>query len=490
MSRLPIPILLLAATTAAAQELPPNLPNFARAGYHEGKTPPRKKPTLNVRAFGAKGDGVSDDALAFRKAIAAASKTGGVVAIPAGRWVLRSVLQVRANDVVLQGAGSRKTVLVCPLSLTDVRGPSRSWSWGGGFIEVFPGKGGNRKVADVLGSTRRVLQVRWAKGAASPKPGEWLELQWFNDTGKDTLLDHLYGGVIPRKRMGKELQASTRARVVEWVQVTKAAGADLTLALPPTLPLRAAWKPRLVRRGTIREVGIEGLSFAFKKARYPGHLKEKGYNAISLRDGIDCWIRDVRTLNADSGIFVNRSRRVTVSDVVIRGRRMHHCLSASWSSHCLFTRWRIEAPHRHGTTISWSAHRNVFSHGWARRLGMDSHRAASFENLHSQITIDWAGEVGNPFRSGGSWPRGPHSARKNVYWNMVYEAPPGTKPVRVFGHWEWPRGIFAGWRGNRRLSFPPLRKLKQRVLFLNQAPPVPDLHAHQRKLLALTRRWF
>ena len=125
-------------------------------------------------------------------------------------------------------------------------------------------------------------------------------------------------------------------------------------------------------------------------------------------------MRDVRTVNADSGIFVGGSKRVTVSDIRIEGRMMHHCLSASWSQDCLFTRWRIEAPHRHGTTISWSAHRNVFSHGFGRDLAMDAHRAASFENLHSRITIEWTESVGNPFRSGGSLPRGPHAARRTA----------------------------------------------------------------------------
>lgn len=480
---------LLLAVPSRGQGIPANLPDFSRVGYRDGRVPERLPPTLNVADFGAKGDGKTDDTSAFRRALAKASAKGGVVHVPEGEWVLRGVLSIRSKGVVLQGAGSKKTTLVCPLALADLKGPSRSWSWGGGLIEIAPAPGPTSVVADVTGGKGKLLRVRWTQ-AKRPRPGEWLELRWFNDKGTDTLLDHLYGGVIPKERMGKELQASDAARVVEWVRVARVEEDQVVVERLVSLPLRGTWRPQLVRRPHVTEVGVEGLGFAFPKTEYPGHLKERGYNGVAITSAIDCWVRDVTTLNADSGVFVNRSRRVTVSDVVCRGRYMHHCLSASWSSHCLFTRWRIEAPHRHGTTISWAAHRNVFSRGWGRQLAMDSHRAAPFENLHSQITIDFAGETTNPFRSGGSYPRGPHTARGNVYWNVLCRRPGPATPVRIRGHREWPLGVFAGWRCDPPLAFQPVPGLKQRVLSLNRAPLVPDLHQEQVRILRLSESGF
>src|SRR5690606_2066584 len=175
-----------------------------------------------------------------------------------------------------------------------------------------------------------------------PEPGEWLRLAWFNDTGEDTLLDALYGGVVPRAAMGEELRTSQAARVREWVHVVEVAGRRITVEAPLRLELRPEWRPTLYRGVPVREVGVEGLTFEFPGTPYPGHLQELGYNAIHVADAVDCWVRDVETRDADSGIFVGDCRRVTVDGFVARGRRMHHVLAVSWGVDNLFTDWRVE----------------------------------------------------------------------------------------------------------------------------------------------------
>ncbi|MHC4550665.1 MAG: hypothetical protein ACYTEZ_18035 [Planctomycetota bacterium] len=452
---------------ALAQE---DLPDFSWAGYRAGEqAPPRREPTVTLHA--EEGD--------LTAALRAAVRQPGVVRIPAGRWTLRDVVEITRDGVVVQGAGSDRTVLFCPHSLTDLQGYRPGWSWSGGMLHVGPAGGGAQDAGRVIaraatGATR--LEVRWRR---RPQPGTWLELTWFNDTGQDTLLDHLYGGVIPRARMGQELQEATGPRVREWVLVREAGADFVVLAQPLRLEVRPAWRPTLRARPYVREVGLEGLRLEFPRTPYPGHLKEKGFNAIDLGAAIDCWVRDVKIVNADSGIFTHGCKRVTVSDVVIRGRTMHHCLAASWSVDCLFTRWRIEAPHVHGTTISWCAHGNVFSHGYGRALAMDAHRAASFENLHTAIVIDHGEMAYNVLRSGGSRPRGPHAARGNVYWNVEHRFRGRTEPFRIAGHAEWPLGVFVGWRANVPLRFAPVAGLRQRIEDLNEEPAIDDLHRWQ-----------
>ena len=60
-------------------------------------------PQLNVRDFGAKGDGVTDDTAAFQKALdAAATAGGGVVLAPRGNYLFAGALRVPAA-VTLRG---------------------------------------------------------------------------------------------------------------------------------------------------------------------------------------------------------------------------------------------------------------------------------------------------------------------------------------------------------------------------------------------------
>jgi len=64
----------------------------------------------NVRDHGARGDGVTDDAAAFRAAIAAV-RPPGAVAVPAGTYLLRGPITMRSG-VVLRGAGPAQTHLI------------------------------------------------------------------------------------------------------------------------------------------------------------------------------------------------------------------------------------------------------------------------------------------------------------------------------------------------------------------------------------------
>ncbi|MEU8920286.1 glycosyl hydrolase family 28-related protein [Kitasatospora sp. NPDC048545] len=65
---------------------------------------------LNVKAYGAKGDGTTNDTTAIQSALTAAATKGGTVYFPAGTYVLSSAL-APANQVSLLGAGPGATVL-------------------------------------------------------------------------------------------------------------------------------------------------------------------------------------------------------------------------------------------------------------------------------------------------------------------------------------------------------------------------------------------
>ena len=80
---------------------------------------------LNVKTYGAVGNGSTDDTAAIRSAITAASATGGVVFFPPGVFVLPVRLTCQSlNNVSFQGSGKSNTILksAIPATPSEERG--------------------------------------------------------------------------------------------------------------------------------------------------------------------------------------------------------------------------------------------------------------------------------------------------------------------------------------------------------------------------------
>ena len=87
-----------------------------------GATPPLPEPKsgdfgepyLDVRKFGARGDGKTDDTAAIRKAVTQGAAAGNKVFFPAGRFLISSTIDVKigGHGVWLAGAGQGVTFLI------------------------------------------------------------------------------------------------------------------------------------------------------------------------------------------------------------------------------------------------------------------------------------------------------------------------------------------------------------------------------------------
>lgn len=80
--------------------------DWSNAGYREGLAPIPTPPTkYNVRSFGAKGDGATDDTAALEAVVKAANANPGVIFFPPGVYILRRTLTLVRGNTVLRGAG-------------------------------------------------------------------------------------------------------------------------------------------------------------------------------------------------------------------------------------------------------------------------------------------------------------------------------------------------------------------------------------------------
>ncbi len=93
-----------------------------------GITSEKNLPQFDVRDFGAKGDGKTDDSPAINAAIAKASETGGVVNFPSATYLLRR----------RPGAGQVATILLRPGVSLDGQGSTLLLDDNCGFIGAIP----------------------------------------------------------------------------------------------------------------------------------------------------------------------------------------------------------------------------------------------------------------------------------------------------------------------------------------------------------------
>lgn len=414
------------------------LPDFSRAGYHNGELEiPEVVVRANVKDFGAVGDGVADDTRAFKEAIAATDE--GAIEIPPGRYVLAEPLHIKKRGIVLRGAGPDHTILVIPKSLqqllpadqfTALGVPKLKYSFGGAFIEVR-GNDGLEKVGDITAPSQRGDQVLVCENAGEVRPGSWIQLrQMLNEE----MGLHMHAGLDA----GDDTLA--RPRAVEWVaRVVQVDGDQVMVDRPLRLDVRPEWRATLhFYRPTVEEVGIEGLAFEFPGVPKKKHLLEEGFNAIQFSDVFNCWVKNVRFIDADMGLKVNGARfcqgeELEFVEAKREGMTGHHAIWASGNAQeCLFQGFRVETTYVHDLTVEGLANGNVFRNGSGRSINLDHHRNAPYENLFTNL------DVGDPkrlWRSSGRGDRGPHSAARTTAWNLRHQGGEVHEPSRPSKMW-------------------------------------------------------
>jgi len=405
------------------------LPDFSHAGYHSGeKEIPTVKQVADVRKFGAKGDGRTDDSDAFIKAIA--SVKSGAIYIPPGRYKITKIIEIKKSGVVLRGAGVGRTFLVFPKPLHEIRPnmgkttsgrPTSNYSWGGGLV-WFKGVIGNRDITAITHAAKRGQRQYKVASTAKLKPGQRIQILLRDDRRK-TLLSHLYSGDsgdTGKIRAGSH-SVSMPCKVVSL--------GDGTMTIDRYLPvdIDPAWSPRVQQfEPGVTECGIENLCFLFPKRTYKGHFTELGFNAISFSNVVNCWARNIRIVNADSGIYA-RGRFCTLHRIVLEtdgcktdrgGNFGHHGIGFSGSDN-LLTMFDIRMRFVHDITVSgtWG---NVVSKGRGQDLCFDHHKRAPFANLFTNLDL---GSGKRMWKCGGGRALGRNCGAFGTFWGIIAGKP-------------------------------------------------------------------
>jgi len=410
------------------------LPDFSFAGYHFGEDPPpRTKVVANVRDFGAKGDGKHDDTQAFIRAIAEAES--GTLLIPEGRYVISDILWIKKPNLVLRGAGPDKTILYFPKALDDVRPdpsqttsgrPTSNYSWSGGFLWI-KGSYGMKPISSIASESKRGEKQLVLEKTTDLEIGQRVVVE-VCDTAEKTLLDHLYSG-----DSGKTDKVIKPIRIRFVSRIAAIDGKQIKLERPLRFDIRKEWKPRLLRFDpTVRETGIEDLSIEFPGTPYLGHFTETGRNAIAINSAADCWVRNVRISNCDSGIYLSgmfcSADRILIESerIPYKGTTGHHGIS--FGTDCMLQNFEFKTHFIHDITLSYLNAGNVSKNGKGTNLSLDHHKKANHENLFCNLD---AGEGTDLWRCGGGATLGKHCGARGTFWC-----------IRSKQNQKWPRATF------------------------------------------------
>lgn len=411
------------------------LMDYSFAGYHRGERPlPQLAPQANVKDFGAVGDGTTDDTAAFQRAVREAA--GKVIAIPAGRYLITDIIEIRRSGTVLQGAGPARTIIYAPRPLEAIRPnmgattggrPTSNYSWSGGIFWAF-GRWTETVLAHATADARRgddSLRVDHPERFAV---GDEVALV-MRDAADGSLVRHLYADDPSDFSQLRNVRTRWIARIAS---IDRAAG-QLVFDRRLQTDVRRAWQPTLhPAQCSVEEIGVEGLTFEFPVTPYGGHFTELGYNAIAYNEIRNGWIRDIEIRHADSGLFLSGAN-LSVSGIVCVSDRPragasrvagHHGITLGGTD-LLLSDFDFRTKFIHDITMTRGSAGNVVRKGRGEDLTFDHHKYANHANLFTDID---AGVGRDIFRSGGGANLGRHCGAWSTWWN-IRTARPTKFPV-------------------------------------------------------------
>jgi len=367
---------------------------------------PNVATVTDVMQHGAKGDGITDDTQAFRRAIASV-KGEGAVLVPRGTYLLRGNLALKSG-IVLRGEGAQRSHLVFDFPTKKHVGAIRMTGWDEHVeMPIIDGYS--------AGSKRLTFDKDYALS-----PTGHLRIYSSNDAGV----------MYTKPEWQQSWAENSRGQLV---QISAAKGKYVEIDTPLRLDHKPELEPRAMLLVPIIRSGIEKL--------HVKRLDSSDDSIIFIADAVNCWVIDSELENCSRAhIWARRGRWLT-----IEGNYMHHAHDygggghgygvalSEHSSDCLVTD-NIFISLRHSLLLQKGANGNVLSYNYSREnklCDISIHGHYSYMNLFEGNVVqdiqvaDFWGPTGplttlfrNRVESGGITVRD-HSHRTNIIGNSI-----------------------------------------------------------------------
>jgi hypothetical protein len=390
--------------TANAGVIPPDrVSDWSVAGY-PGEVP-RPATGVDATAFGATGDGTTNDAPGIAAAIASLKGAPGVVYLPAGNYRITSGLSL-PSGVVLRGATPETAWIRCDLPNSGSTCISIAGTTTGGWRAVT---GGLAK-----GSTS--LTLADSTGIAA---GDWIEIREANgswDTKPATWATNVVGQIA---------------------RVASVDGSAVAIEHPLRTTYDAALSPQVIKVVPKTDVGIEDLGIERVADPTP---TAAGHN-VQLSYATRCWVKGVhsdKSVGSHVGVYASTQLEVT-------GSYFHHGFTYDGTStrgygvtlnnhagECLIE-GNVFSHLRHAMMVKTGANGNVFAYNYSR----DPYRSETINDFAGDISVHGHWPFANLFEGNvvanviidQYWgPAGPHNTffrdREEWYGLIVsYDSP-------------------------------------------------------------------
>ena len=307
---------------------------------------------VNVKNFGALGNGLADDHIAIMNAISSFGGNRGLVFFPSGDYLISSVLDL-PDSIVLRGVHPDSSRLLFNMNSNALSCINISKAQSGFYVALSSGyfKGSDKIIAADVSQFNKGdhADIREENGAWDTNPAAWAEFA-----------------------------------VGQIVQIKNISGDTLFLVNPLRIDYDSSLNPQIKKLELKREVGIESLYLERVDDPGTGNV----YN-IGFHNAGQCWVHGIESnKSVGSHVMIDASTQIEVTGSYFHhafvydgsGTRGYGITLNRHSGECLIEN-NIFRHLRHAMMVKLGANGNVVAYNY------------SIEPYRSELIHDYSGDI-------------------------------------------------------------------------------------------------